>query len=111
MRLRTSPINRALNIPRLSYGISQKAMGICWGPMALVAVFIGSSNGWIWALIPVVIGALIHSVLRWLYKKDHLIFDIYGKYSVLSNEYHPHVRENLPVPFERPTKVGRGIRL
>lgn len=109
--MRESSVNRALNLPRLSYGISSKALGIVWGPSALVGVLVGTSYGWLWALIPMAFGALAHSILRWVYRKDARIFAMYAKYSLLSETYHPDVRETLPTSFERPAKVGRGIRL
>ena len=57
------------------------------------------------------ISALIHLLLRWAYKKDHRIFEMYIKYALLSNFYHPNAREKLPPAFERPAKVGRGVRI
>lgn len=97
-------------MPRLSYGIGSKALGIIWGPCALAVVIVGTSVSWWWALAPICVGMLIHTVLRWLYAKDHRIFAKYLRYSSLSNFYHPHVREKLPSSFERPVKVGRGLR-
>lgn len=108
--MRESVVNRALILPRLSYGVSSKALAVCWGPNALAAALLGTSVGWLWSLIPVAIGAVLHAFLRWMYAKDARIFEIYSKYSILANNYHPHVRADLPKPFERPQKVGRGIR-
>jgi type IV secretory pathway VirB3-like protein len=111
LNLRVSNVNRAITLPRLSNGVSTAALGICWGPAAFVGVMIGTSIGWIYALIPIAIGAIVHSVLRWAFAKDHRIFEIYAKYSIIADEYHPHVRETLPIPFERPIKVGKGVRI
>ena len=109
--MRVSQINRALSLPRLSYGVSAQALGMCWGPAALAVVFVGTSVGWIWSLIPIGYGLIVHAILRWTYRKDYRIFDMYKRYSQLNDEYHPNAREKLPVPFERPYKVGRGLRV
>lgn len=109
--MRASHVNRALGLPRLSYGVSSKALGYVWGPAALAVVMVGTSQGWLWSLIPLATGATIHGALQWAYRKDPRIFEMYAKYSILSTSYHPHVREVLPLSFERPAKVGRGIRL
>lgn len=109
--MRESPVNRALNLPRLNYGVGQKALGLCWGPGALAAVLVGTSAGWLWALLPIGVAMLLHGLLRWLFKKEPRVFEIYAKYAVLADEYHPHAREKLPQAFERPHKVGRGLRI
>lgn len=109
--MRKSPVVRALVIPRLSYGISSKALGYCWGPSALFAVMIGTSFEPWFGLIPIAIGATAHAVLKWAYRKDPHMFAIYGRYALLAHSYHPHSRENLPVPFERPVGMGRGVRI
>lgn len=109
--MRVSQVNRALSLPRLNYGVSSKALGICWGPSALLFVLIGTGGNWYYALIPLGFALIVHAVLMWAYKKDHHAFDIYSRYSTLANEYHPNSRENIPAPFERPAKVGRGLRL
>lgn len=109
--MRVSEVNRALSLPRLSYGVTAKALGFCWGPGALIAVFVGTSSSWWWALIPMGISASAHAILRWKFKKEPLWVDIYGRYSIMASEYHPNCRENLPEPFQRPYKVGRGLRL
>lgn len=112
--MRESDVNQSLNAPRLSYGISSKAVGIVWGPTALAIVMVLSTFGKDGILGALVIGAsacLLHSILGWAYRKDPLIFDMYGKYSILSDTYHPHAREVLPDGFQRPDKVGRGVRI
>jgi type IV secretory pathway TrbD component len=109
--MRVSNVNRALSIPRLSYGVSSKALGMCWGPGALIAVMLGTSAGWLYAAIPVLISMLSHAILRWAFKKESRVFEIYKVYSVLASQYHPHARETIPLPFERPEKVGRGLRI
>ncbi|WP_426172497.1 VirB3 family type IV secretion system protein [Pseudoduganella sp. R-34] len=112
--MRESSVNQALQKPRLSNGISSTAMGVIWGPAVLAFILIGNSGiskSWLWALIPLGIGALAHSVLRWIYRKDPRIFAMYAKYSILSTSYHPDARETLPESFERPAKVGRGLRI
>lgn len=109
--MRSSPVNGALRAPRLTYGVETKALGLIWGPMAFVAVIIGTSVGWTYAVIPMVVAALIHAGIRWAYKKDLYIFQIYGRYANLFGSYQPHPREELPDPFKRPAKVARGLRL
>jgi hypothetical protein len=109
--MRESEVNLALCEPRLSNGISTPAKGICWGGGAILAMFTSTSFWWPYALIPVAIAGMAHLVLAWAFKKDHQVFEIYGKYSILSNRYQPHARELLPVPFERPPKAGRGVRI
>jgi hypothetical protein len=94
----------------MSYGISPKALGYCWGPFGLITMLTASSAGLEWAPVPISMGILVHAGLRWAFAKDPLIFDIYGKYSILANSYHPDTREELPEPFTRPVKVGRGLR-
>lgn len=108
--MRTSPVTRAISLPRLNYGVSSKALGYCWGPTALVAVLTGSSQGWLWAGIPISVGFTAHLILQWLFQKDARIFEMYVNYARLADSYHPHARESLPATFERPHKVGRGIR-
>lgn len=109
--MRVSQVHQALLLPRLTQGISSKAMGLCWGPGALLAVLIGTSNDWYYGLIPIACALAVHSLLRWSYKKDHRVFDIYIQYASMASRYHPNSREKLPVPFERPFKVGRGLRM
>jgi type IV secretory pathway TrbD component len=109
--MRESNVIAALNQPRLSYGISSKALGVVWGPMVLAFVLTGTSKSWLWALIPLAIGSVIHTVLAWAYKKDPLIFEMYTKYSILTTSYHPDARETLSPSFERPAGVGRGVRI
>ncbi|MCU6502331.1 hypothetical protein LPN04_31500 [Rugamonas sp. A1-17] len=108
--MRETPVNLALNLPRLAYGVSNKALGYCWGPFALATALVATSADLIWALIPISMGMTVHGVLRWAFAKDPRIFEMYGRYSLLSNSYHPHTREELPEPFTRPVKVGRGLR-
>lgn len=109
--MRQTPVIAALNVPRLTYGISSAALGYCWGPFALAAVLVGTSAGWLWSLIPIAMGMAIHALLRWAYKKDTRIFSLYQKYAILAPAYHPNARDDIPEPFSRPSKVGRGIRL
>lgn len=109
--MRETNVNRAITLPRLSSGVTPKAMGMCWGSSAFVAVLVSTSASAWYALIPLAVGAIIHAILKWAYKKDHRIFEIYTKYSLLANEYHPHVRENLTIHFSRPNKVGKGVRI
>lgn len=108
--MRASPVNKAIRQPRTQYGVSPKAMGYIWGPPAFTAVLIGPDIGWLYATIPIGFGMLLHAMVKWAYKKDHRVFAIYAKYAKFADEYHPHSREKLPDGFERPRKVGRGIR-
>lgn len=109
--MRVSEVNQALLAPRLNNGVTNKALGLCWGPGALIAMLVASSfNVW-YAAIPLGISATVHAALSWAYKKDPRIFEMYGKYAMMAKRYHPETRENLPAPFERPHKVGRGIRM
>lgn len=71
---------------------------------------VGTDVGWFYSTIPVGVGMIAHGIVRWLYKKDHRVFEIYARYARYADEYHPHSREKLPPGFERPHKVGRGIR-
>jgi type IV secretory pathway TrbD component len=109
--MRQSEVNHALQAPRLSNGVSTAALGYCWGPGALAAVLTATSVEAYWALVPLALAAAVHAVLRWAYKKDARIFEIYSRYAVLAKSYHPHTRDKLPAGFERPHKVGRGVRL
>lgn len=109
--MRSSVVYQALRRPRLNYGVTPKALGSIWGPIAFVSVIIGSNAGWLYALFPVSGGLIIHAVVRWAYRKDHRVFEIMARYSNMADEYHPHSREVLPDPFKRPAKVGRGIRI
>jgi len=85
-------------------------MGYVWGPAAFIAVMVGSDAGWLYACVPMGVGFLTHAIVRWAYRKDHRVFEIYGKYARFADHYHPHSRETLPPGFERPHKVGRGLR-
>lgn len=108
--MRESEVNQAISLPRLSYGISSKALGFCWGPGALVTVMVGTSISWWYASIPLAMAAAAHSVLKYLFKQEPKIFDMYSRYTLMNNEYQPHSRSKLPTAFERPYKVGRGVR-
>lgn len=109
--MRISELNSALSRPRLKAGLSNFSLGLTWGGGGIVILLVGTSVGWHWALLPLSLTILIHLILRWAFRKDHHIFDIYMRYSQLNAEYHPYVREKLAHPFERPQKVGRGLRL
>jgi len=109
--MRKSSVNQALNKPRMSSGISNKAMAVIWGPVGLAAMMVGTEAGYRWSLVPVAVGVLAHAVLRWVFTKDARILMMYAKYSILATSYHPHSRETLPTSFERPPKVGRGVRI
>lgn len=108
--MRQSEVNHALLEPRLSNGVSNKALGLCWGPAASIAVLTGTINIF-YAAIPIAIGALLHAVVAWAYKKDHNIFMVYIQYARMGKRYHPDSRENLPATYERPAKFGRGVRM
>lgn len=109
--MRQSEVNHALLAPRLNNGITNKALGLCWGPGAMGALLVATSlTNW-HALIPLSISGIAHAALSWAFKKDHHIFDMYGKYALMAKRYHPEAREKLPSPFERPYKVGRGLRM
>lgn len=108
--MRESEVNHALLEPRLSNGVSNKALGICWGPAAFIAVLSSTASVY-YAAIPLVIAAIVHAALAWAYKKDHNIFLIYVQYARMGKRYHPDSRENLPATYERPAKFGRGVRM
>jgi type IV secretory pathway TrbD component len=108
--MRVSEVNHALLEPRLSSGVSNKALGICWGPAAFIAV-LSSTASIYYAAIPLAIAAIAHAALAWAYKKDHNIFLIYIQYARMGKRYHPDSRENLPATYERPAKFGRGVRM
>lgn len=109
--MRVSEVNQALLAPRLNNGVTNKALGLCWGPGALIALLVSSSFSVWYAAIPLGTSAAIHSALSWAFKKDPRIFDMYSKYAIMARVYHPETRETLPTPFERPHKVGRGLRI
>lgn len=109
--VRVSDVNLALQKPQLSSGVSTGTLAAVWAPSALAAVFTGTSVGWIWSLIPVVLGFVLHTIARWVFAKDYRVVDIYMRYSQLPFTYHPNVREKLPTPFERPVGFGRDLRL
>ena len=109
--MRKSPVNRAIKAPRLSYGVSPKALGACWGPAAFLAVLLATSADWWFGLIPLAFAGIVHVVLKWAYSSDHHRFGIYIKFSLMANKYHPHPRERLPIHFDRPHKVGKGLRI
>lgn len=109
--MRVSAVNMALLAPRLNNGITNKALGLCWGPGAFVAFLLASEvNVW-YAAIPIALSASAHAALRWAFKKDPLIFSMYTQYAIMAKRYHPDSRETLPAPYERPLKVGRGLRM
>lgn len=110
-KLRESKVHVALNMPRLSYGVSPKALGYIYAPPAIGTLLIVSVMDWYWAAIPIALALTAHGVLMWAFKKDHRIFEILAKYSLMADEYHPEARENLPPGLERPHKVGRGLRI
>ena len=109
--MRISVVNKALLAPRLNNGVTNKALGLCWGPGAFIGFLLASELGFLYAAIPLGISALIHAALRWAFKKDPLIFSMYTQYAIMAKRYHPESREQLPAPFERPHKVGRGLRM
>lgn len=108
--MRVSEVNHALLEPRLSNGVSNKALGLCWGPGAFIAVLAATASVY-YAAIPLGISALFHALLAWAYKKDHHIFTVYVQYARMGKQYHPDSRENLPPTYERPAKFGRGVRM
>jgi type IV secretory pathway TrbD component len=109
--VRVSTVNKALLAPRLNNGVSNKALGLCWGPGALLAFLISSVASIWYTLIPLAIAGGVHAALSWAYKKDPRIFAMYTQYAIMAKRYHPDTREKLPAPFERPHKVGRGLRM
>lgn len=109
--MRVTEINRALRLPRLSQGVSNGALGVIWGPGALISFLIGSSAGWLYAIPPVVATMVVHSIFRWFFRQDHRFFDIHKRYEKLAEEYQPDPREKLPNGFERPEKWCRGVRI
>jgi type IV secretory pathway TrbD component len=108
--MRESEVNHALLEPRLSNGVSNKALGLCWGPAAFIAVLSGTVSIF-YAAIPIAIAAVLHAALAWAFKKDTHIFSIYVQYARMGKRYHPDSRENLPATYERPAKFGRGVRM
>lgn len=109
--MRTSVVNQALLAPRLNNGVTNKALGLCWGPGAFIALLVATeANPW-YAVIPFGLSFAGHAALRWAFKKDPLIFAMYTRYAMMAKRYHPESRETLPAPFERPHKVGRGLRM
>jgi type IV secretory pathway TrbD component len=109
--VRTSVVNRALLAPRLNHGVTNKALGLCWGPGAFAAFLLASEVSFWYAAIPIALSAGAHAALKWAFKKDPLIFSMYTQYAIMGKRYHPESREKLPAPFERPHKVGRGLRI
>lgn len=109
--MRTSEVNKALLAPRLNNGITNKALGLCWGPGAFIAFLLASEVSIWYAIIPIALSGAAHAALKWAFKKDPLIFSMYAKYAMMAKRYHPDPRETLPAPFERPYKVGRGLRI
>ncbi len=107
---RISELNSTMSRPRLSSGVDPKALGYCWGPGMFMAVMVGGSVGWWWALLPIGLCALAHLILRWAYRKDPHIFALYARYSLLGKAYQPFVREKLNEHFQRPARVGRHLR-
>lgn len=108
--MRESEVNQALMEPRLSNGVSNKALGLCWGPAAFIAV-LTSTVSIFYAAIPIAIAVVLHAALAWAYKKDHNIFLVYVQYARMGKRYHPDSRETLPATYERPAKFGRGVRM
>lgn len=110
--MRASAVNRALLAPRLNHGVTNKALGLCWGPGMFIGFLLATSslNTW-YAVIPIAASAAAHAALSWAYKKDPRIFSMYAQYAIMAKRYHPDSRETLPAPFERPHKVGRGLRM
>lgn len=109
--MRVSAVNKALLAPRLNNGVTNKAMGLCWGPGALLAFLIASASTLWYASIPLIVAFAVHAALSWAFKKDPRIFAMYAQYAIMAKRYHPDAREKLPAPFERPHKVGRGLRM
>lgn len=109
--MRISPVNKALLAPRLNNGVTNKALGLCWGPGAFLSFLIASASNLWYAAIPLIISTVAHMALSWAFKKDPRIFSMYTQYAIMAKRYHPDTRENLPAPFERPHKVGRGLRM
>ena len=109
--MRCNRVNQALRLPRLTNGVTAKSMGLCWGPGALMTVMLFGAVSWYFALVPLGFSAIVHGILRWGYKNDPRVFEIYERYSNMASRYHPNPREKLPIAFQRPVKVGRGVRM
>ena len=108
---RQSYVNKALHKPRLTQGVTTAVLAVCYAPAGILALGVAAAFGLIPAIIPLFIGASAHMVLRYFFRNDHRCMEIYGRYSQLADHYHPHKREKLNAPFERPARVGRGLRL
>lgn len=108
--MRESVVNRALLAPRLSNGVSNKALGLCWGPGAFAATMLASVNI-LYCAIPLAVSAIAHAVIAWAYRKDVHAFLIYVQYARMGKHYHPESRETLPPTYERPHRFGRGVRV
>ncbi|MGT2460245.1 VirB3 family type IV secretion system protein (plasmid) [Cupriavidus basilensis] len=100
--MRQSVTYLALQRPMLSGGIGLKAMAMIW-PGAALACFLATSP------LPLAAGFLLHGALRWAYRKDPQVIDIYLKYAETADHYQPHVRERVR-GVQRPVGYGRGVR-
>jgi type IV secretory pathway TrbD component len=108
--MRESHVPGVFHRPKMVGGIESGALGLCWGPFALIAVMVAQSQGWLWACLPLLVGGLVHGLLVWLYAKDPDIFRIYRQYARMADRYHPNLADKLPATFERPHGYGRGVR-
>lgn len=103
-------ITDALIQPRLSKGVPGAAFGVIWGVVFMCALLLITSDNYIGAGIAILLGVIVHSLIAWVVKEDHRTFEIYKKYSVLPNCYHPF-SDDKPTIGNRPEKFGRGMRL
>ncbi|MGE8451108.1 MAG: VirB3 family type IV secretion system protein [Pseudomonadales bacterium] len=100
--MRESVTYLALQKPMLSGGIGLKAMAMIWPGVGL-ACFLATSP------LPLAAGVVMHVVLRWAYRKDPQVIDIYLKYAETADHYQPYVRDRFK-GAQRPVGYGRGVR-
>lgn len=96
-----------LRRPRLIAGVGAKTAVVIWAIAGLVGLFLGLP----WGLVTVAPALIVHTVTIWFFKVDHRIFENYGAYATMPNEY----RAGLPCDGEkapsRPARFARGISL
>ena len=83
-QMRLSTNYRALQLPRLTAGISAKIATLLW--MGVFAISIIFDSRWI-AGGAFVIGIVLHRVLIWFFKKDPKVFEIYAFYTQTKDIY------------------------
>lgn len=97
----------ALRRPRLKAGVGMRTATLIWAMTAMVWVLLGVP--WGFAALPV--GAFIHAVLAWAFKKDDQIMALYVVHEVVPNNLYSGLPSHGEKMLSRPRGFARDLPL